>query len=96
MRRRRKWTHVRSRSGMNKFDKRGQRNGGLSGLGREAGRLALDDAGVDTARSSRIRRYCYGDPRRAKRAVYGLRAHRIPSGATSNNNDPNGYSALYM
>src|SRR4029077_6597369 len=63
---------------------------------KEAGRLALNDAGVDYGQVEQaFVGYCYGDSTAGQRAVYGLGLTGIPV-VNVNNNCSTGSSALYM
>jgi acetyl-CoA acyltransferase len=82
--------------GMTKFDKPGTKEGDYPDWAEEAGRLALDDAGVDygTFQQAFVG-YCYGDSTAGQRAVYGLGLTGIPI-VNVNNNCSTGSSALYL
>lgn len=82
--------------GMTKFDKPGTKDGDYPDWAGEAGRLALDDAGVDYGEVEQaFVGYCYGDSTAGQRAVYGLGLTGIPV-VNVNNNCSTGFSALYM
>src|SRR5882672_6460564 len=82
--------------GMTKFDKPGTKEGDYPDWAEHAGRLALDDAGVDYGEVEQaFVGYCYGDSTAGQRAVYGLGLTGIPV-VNVNNNCSTGSSALYM
>src|SRR4029077_890792 len=63
---------------------------------KEAGRLALNDAGVDYGQVEQaFVGYCYGDSTAGQRAVYGLGLTGIPV-VNVNNNCSTGSSALFL
>jgi len=81
---------------MTKFDKPGTKEGDYPDWAVEAGRKALDDAGVsyDEVESAFVG-YCYGESTSGERAVYGLGLSGIPV-VNVNNNCSTGSSALYL
>jgi acetyl-CoA acyltransferase len=82
--------------GMTKFDKPGTKEGDYPDWAEEAGRLALEDAGVDYGGVGQaFVGYCYGDSTAGQRAVYGLGLTGIPI-VNVNNNCSTGSSALYL
>ena len=82
--------------GMTKFDKPGTKEGDYPDWAKEAGEMALADAGVDySAIEEAYAGYCYGDSTAGQRAVYGLGLTGIPV-VNVNNNCSTGSSALYL
>jgi acetyl-CoA acetyltransferase len=82
--------------GMTKFDKPGTKEGDYPDWAKEAGEMALADAGVDySAIEEAYSGYCYGDSTAGQRAVYGLGLTGIPV-VNVNNNCSTGSSALYL
>ena len=82
--------------GMTKFDKPGTKEGDYHDWAREAGRLALDDAGVDyTEVEQAYVGYVYGESCSGHRAVYELGMSGIPV-FNVNSNCSTGSSALYL
>jgi acetyl-CoA acyltransferase len=82
--------------GMTKFDKPGTKDGDYPDWAKEAGEIALDDAGIaygDVEQA--FVGYCYGESTSGQRAVYGLGLTGIPV-VNVNNNCSTGSSALYM
>jgi acetyl-CoA acyltransferase len=82
--------------GMTKFDKPGTKEGDYPDWAKEAGEIALTDAGVaygDVEQA--FVGYCYGDSTAGQRAVYGLGLTGIPV-VNVNNNCSTGSSALYL
>jgi acetyl-CoA acyltransferase len=82
--------------GMTKFDKPGTKQGDYPDWAKEAGEIALTDAGVaygDVEQA--FVGYCYGDSTAGQRAVYGLGLTGIPV-VNVNNNCSTGSSALYL
>jgi len=82
--------------GMTKFDKPGTKEGDYPEWAAEAGRKALDDAGVayDAVEQAFVG-YCYGESTSGQRALYQLGLTGIPV-VNVNNNCSTGSSALYM
>jgi acetyl-CoA acetyltransferase len=82
--------------GMTKFDKPGTKEGDYPDWAKQAGEIALSDAGVaygDVEQA--FVGYCYGDSTAGQRAVYGLGLTGIPV-VNVNNNCSTGSSALYL
>ncbi len=82
--------------GMTKFDKPGTKEGDYPDWAKQAGEIALTDAGVaygDVEQA--FVGYCYGDSTAGQRAVYGLGLTGIPV-VNVNNNCSTGSSALYL
>ena len=82
--------------GMTKFDKPGTKEGDYPDWAEEAGRKALDDAGIayDEVEQA-YAGYCYGDSTSGQRAVYGLGLTGIPV-VNVNNNCSTGSTALFL
>jgi acetyl-CoA acetyltransferase len=82
--------------GMTKFDKPGTKEGDYPDWAEEAGRKALEDAGVtyDQVQQAYVG-YCYGDSTYGQRSVYGLGLTGIPV-VNVNNNCSTGSSALFL
>ena len=82
--------------GMTKFDKPGTKEGDYPDWAEEAGRKALEDAGVayDKVEQAYVG-YCYGDSTYGQRSVYGLGLTGIPV-VNVNNNCSTGSSALFL
>src|SRR3954465_10271560 len=82
--------------GMTKFDKPGSKEGDYPEWAKEAGEMALADAGIayDLIEQA-FAGYCYGDSTYGQRAVYGLGLTGIPV-VNVNNNCSTGSSALYL
>ncbi|MCW3016827.1 MAG: lipid-transfer protein [Solirubrobacterales bacterium] len=82
--------------GMTKFDKPGTKEGDYPDWAKEAGEMALADAGIayDLVEEA-YAGYCYGDSTAGQRAVYGLGLTGIPV-VNVNNNCSTGSSALYL
>jgi acetyl-CoA acetyltransferase len=82
--------------GMTKFDKPGTKDGDYPDWAEEAGRKALEDAGVayDEVEQAYVG-YCYGDSTYGQRSVYGLGLTGIPV-VNVNNNCSTGSSALFL
>jgi acetyl-CoA acyltransferase len=82
--------------GMTKFDKPGTKEGDYPDWAEEAGRRALDDAGIayDKVEQAYVG-YCYGDSTYGQRSVYGLGLTGIPV-VNVNNNCSTGSSALFL
>jgi acetyl-CoA acyltransferase len=82
--------------GMTKFDKPGAKDGDYPDWAEEAGRKALEDAGVsyDAVQQAYVG-YCYGDSTYGQRSVYGLGLTGIPV-VNVNNNCSTGSSALFL
>jgi acetyl-CoA acetyltransferase len=82
--------------GMTKFDKPGTKDGDYPDWAEEAGRRALEDAGVayDVVEQAYVG-YCYGDSTYGQRSVYGLGLTGIPV-VNVNNNCSTGSSALFL
>src|ERR1700676_191679 len=82
--------------GMTKFAKPGTKEGDYPDWAREAGELALADAGIDYELVEQaFVGYCYGDSTSGQRALYGLGLTGIPV-VNVNNNCSTGSSALYL
>ena len=82
--------------GMTKFDKPGTKEGDYPDWAKQAGELALADAGVAYGDVEQAYvGYCYGDSTAGQRAVYGLGLTGIPV-VNVNNNCSTGSSALYL
>jgi acetyl-CoA acyltransferase len=82
--------------GMTKFDKPGTKEGDYPDWAAEAGRRALEDAGVSyDAVEQAFAGYCYGESTSGQRAVYGLGLTGIPV-VNVNNNCSTGSTALYL
>jgi acetyl-CoA acyltransferase len=82
--------------GMTKFDKPGTKEGDYPDWAEEAGRKALEDAGIgyDDVEQA-YAAYCYGDSTAGQRALYGLGLTGIPV-VNVNNNCSTGSSALFL
>jgi sterol carrier protein 2 len=81
---------------MTKFDKPGTKEGDYPEWAKEAGEMALADAGISYADVEQaFAGYCYGDSTAGQRAVYGLGLTGIPV-VNVNNNCSTGSSALYL
>ncbi|HNA24485.1 MAG TPA: lipid-transfer protein [Solirubrobacterales bacterium] len=82
--------------GMTRFDKPGTKEGDYPDWAVEAGRKALEDAGItyDEVQCAYVG-YCYGESTSGERAVYGLGLSGIPI-INVNNNCSTGSSALYL
>ncbi|MCW3038475.1 MAG: lipid-transfer protein, partial [Solirubrobacterales bacterium] len=82
--------------GMTKFDKPGTKEGDYPDWAREAGTMALEDAGVsyDLIEQAFVG-YVYGDSTAGQRAVYELGLSGIPV-MNVNNNCATGSSALFL
>ncbi len=82
--------------GMTKFDKPGTKEGDYPDWAKEAGEMALADAGIDYGDVEQAYAgYCYGDSTYGQRAIYGLGLTGIPV-VNVNNNCSTGSSALYL
>lgn len=82
--------------GMTKFDKPGTKDGDYPDWAKDAGRLALDDAGISyDAVEQAFAGYVYGDSTAGQRAVYELGLTGIPV-VNVNNNCSTGSTALYL
>ncbi len=82
--------------GMTKFDKPGTKEGDYPDWAEEAGRKALEDAGVSyEAIQQAYAGYCYGDSTYGQRALYGIGLTGIPV-FNVNNNCSTGSSALFL
>jgi sterol carrier protein 2 len=82
--------------GMTKFDKPGTKEGDYPDWAEEAGRKALDDAGIPYEKVEQAYAgYCYGDSTYGQRSVYGLGLTGIPV-VNVNNNCSTGSSALFL
>jgi acetyl-CoA acetyltransferase len=82
--------------GMTKFDKPGTKEGDYPDWAKQAGEIALTDAGVAYGKVEQaFVGYCYGDSTAGQRAVYGLGLTGIPV-VNVNNNCSTGSSALYL
>jgi len=82
--------------GMTKFDKPGTKEGDYPDWAKQAGEIALTDAGVAYGDVEQAYvGYCYGDSTAGQRAVYGLGLTGIPV-VNVNNNCSTGSSALYL
>lgn len=82
--------------GMTKFEKPGSRDWDYPDMVKEAGEMALADAGIsyDEIEQACVG-YCYGDSTCGQRAVYGLGLTGIPI-YNVNNNCSTGSTALFM
>src|SRR5580765_7286768 len=82
--------------GMTKFEKPGGREWDYPDMAREAGTMALEDAGIsyDLIEQAAVG-YCYGDSTCGQRAVYQLGLTGIPV-YNVNNNCATGSTALFM
>jgi acetyl-CoA acetyltransferase len=82
--------------GMTAFSKPGTKDGDYPDWAVEAGRKALDDAGIPYELVEQaFAGYCYGDSTYGERAIYGLGLSGIPI-VNVNNNCATGSSALYL
>ncbi len=82
--------------GMTKFDKPGTKEGDYPDWAEEAGRKALEDAGITYDKIQQaFAGYCYGDSTYGQRSVYGLGLTGIPV-VNVNNNCSTGSSALWL
>jgi acetyl-CoA acetyltransferase len=82
--------------GMTKFDKPGAKEGDYPDWAREAGEMALRDAGIGYEQIEQaFAGYCYGDSTYGQRALYGLGLTGIPV-MNVNNNCSTGSSALWL
>jgi acetyl-CoA acyltransferase len=82
--------------GMTKFDKPGTKDGDYPDWAREAGEMALGDAGIDYEEVGQAYAgYCYGDSTYGQRALYELGLTGIPI-VNVNNNCSTGSSALFL
>ncbi len=82
--------------GMSKFDKPGTKEGDYPDWAREAGEMALADAGVDYGEIGQAYAgYCYGDSTYGQRCLYQLGLTGIPV-LNVNNNCSTGSSALFL
>src|SRR5438552_2445895 len=81
---------------MTKFDKPGTKEGDYPDWAKEAGEMALTDAGVsyDDVEQAYVG-YCYGESTSGQRAIYGLGLTGIPV-VNVNNNCSTGSTALHM
>jgi acetyl-CoA acyltransferase len=81
--------------GMTKFDKPGTKDGDYHDWGAEAGRRALEDAGIPFEKVEQaFAGYCYGESTSGQRAIYELGETGIPV-TNVNNNCSTGSTALY-
>jgi acetyl-CoA acetyltransferase len=82
--------------GMTKFEKPGSKEWDYPDMGREAGKKALEDAGVpfESVEQAAVG-YCYGDSTCGERAFYELGLTGIPI-YNVNNNCSTGSTALFM
>ncbi|MFI5317555.1 MAG: lipid-transfer protein [Myxococcota bacterium] len=82
--------------GMTKFEKPGSKEWDYPDMGREAGKKALEDAGIpfDSVEQAAVG-YCYGDSTCGERAFYELGLTGIPI-YNVNNNCSTGSTALFM
>ena len=82
--------------GMTKFEKPGGREWDYPDMAREAGTMALEDAGIsyDLVEQAAVG-YCYGDSTAGQRALYEIGVTGIPV-VNVNNNCATGSSALYL
>ena len=82
--------------GMTKFEKPGSREWDYPDMAREAGEMALQDAGIafEAVEQAAVG-YCYGDSTCGQRAVYTLGLTGIPI-YNVNNNCATGSTALFM
>jgi acetyl-CoA acetyltransferase len=82
--------------GMTRFEKPGSKDGDYPDWAKQAGELALADAGIPyEAIEQAFAAYCYGDSTAGQRALYGLGLTGIPV-VNVNNNCSTGSSALYL
>ncbi|MGI8663093.1 MAG: lipid-transfer protein [Acidimicrobiales bacterium] len=82
--------------GMTKFEKPGSKDWDYPDMGKEAGTLALADAGIDYSDiESAFIGYCYGDSTAGQRALYELGLTGIPA-VNVNNNCSTGSTALFL
>ncbi len=82
--------------GMTKFDKPGTKEGDYPDWAEEAGRKALEDAGIGYDKIQQAYAgYCYGDSTYGQRALYGIGLTGIPV-VNVNNNCSTGSSALFL
>jgi len=82
--------------GMTKFDKPGTKEGDYPDWAKEAGSMAIDDAGIRYEEVEQaFAGYCYGESTSGQRAIYQLGLTGIPV-INVNNNCSTGSSALYM
>jgi acetyl-CoA acyltransferase len=82
--------------GMTRFEKPGTKDGDYPDWAKQAGELALADAGIPyEAIEQAFAAYCYGDSTAGQRALYGLGLTGIPV-VNVNNNCSTGSSALYL
>ncbi len=82
--------------GMTKFEKPGSKEWDYPDMGREAGKNALADAGIDFSEvEAAFVGYCYGDSTSGQRALYELGMTGIPA-INVNNNCSTGSSALFL
>ncbi len=82
--------------GMTKFDKPGTKDGDYPDWAKEAGEMAIADAGIDYDEVEQaFAGYCYGESTSGQRALYQLGLTGIPV-VNVNNNCSTGSSALYM
>ncbi len=82
--------------GMTKFDKPGTKEGDYPDWAKEAGEMALADAGISYDDIEQAYAgYVYGDSTYGQRAIYGLGLTGIPV-INVNNNCSTGSSALYL
>src|SRR3954467_5576960 len=82
--------------GMTKFDKPGTKEGDYQDWAVEAGKKALDDAGVEYVGIEQVSAgYVYGDSTAGQRAVYGLGLTGLPV-INVNNNCSTGSTPLFL
>ncbi|MFN8176014.1 MAG: lipid-transfer protein [Solirubrobacteraceae bacterium] len=82
--------------GMTRFEKPGSKQGDYPDWAKEAGEIALADAGVSYEQVEQAYAgYCYGDSTAGQRALYGLGLTGIPI-VNVNNNCSTGSSALHL
>jgi acetyl-CoA acyltransferase len=82
--------------GMTKFDKPGAKEGDYPDWAKQAGEMALSDAGIGYEQIEQaFAGYCYGDSSYGQRALYGLGLTGIPV-MNVNNNCSTGSSALWL
>jgi sterol carrier protein 2 len=82
--------------GMTKFDKPGTKEGDYPEWAKEAGEMALADAGIPYDKvETAFAGYCYGESTSGQRAVYGIGLTGIPV-VNVNNNCSTGSTALHL
>src|SRR5260370_39544625 len=82
--------------GLTRFEKPGAKQGDYPDWAKEAGEMALRDAGIGYEQVEQaFAGYCYGDSTYGQRALYGLGLTGIPV-MNVNNNCSTGSSALWL